>query len=63
MINNLRTLDCLTNTPCQIHWKYIENSMEEMHITLGCKTLSYFVKTSYYLNVYIINMIMLNCTI
>ena len=32
MIINLRTLDCLTNSPCQIHWKYIENSMEEMHI-------------------------------
>ena len=32
MIINLRTLDCLTNSPRQIHWKYIENSMEEMHI-------------------------------
>ena len=32
MIINLRTLDCLTNSPCQIPWKYIENSMEEMHI-------------------------------
>ena len=32
MIINLRTLDCSTNSPCQIHWKYIENSMEEMHI-------------------------------
>ena len=30
MIINLRTLDCLTNSPCQIHWKYIENSMKEM---------------------------------
>ena len=29
MIINLRTLDCLTNSPCQSHWKYIENSMEE----------------------------------
>ena len=32
MIISLRTLDCLTNSPRQIHWKYIENSMEEMHI-------------------------------
>ena len=39
MIINLRTLDCLTNSPCQIHWKYIENSMEEMHVNSGCKAL------------------------
>ena len=32
MIINLRTLDCLTNSSCQNHWKYIENSMEEMRI-------------------------------
>ena len=32
MIINLRTLDCLTNYPYQIHWKYIENIMKEMHI-------------------------------
>ena len=60
MIINLRTLDCLTNSPCQIHWKYIENSMEEMHINSGCKALSYFAMTSYYLNVHLHNMIIYN---
>ena len=53
MIINLRTLDCLTNSPCQIHWNYIKNR----------KALSYIVKTSYYLNVYLHNIIMLNCAI
>ena len=24
-------LDCWTNSPCQRLWKYIENSMENMH--------------------------------
>ena len=32
MIIDLRTLDFLTNSPCQFHWKYIENNMNEMDI-------------------------------
>ena len=38
MIINLRTLDCLKNSPCQSHWKYIENSMEEMHVNFRILT-------------------------
>ena len=27
----LKKLDCKTNSPCQYHWKCLENSVENMH--------------------------------
>ena len=38
MITNLKSFDCKTNSSCKHLVKYIENSMENMHILLlGCE--------------------------
>ena len=40
MITNLKSFDCKTNSSCKHLVKYIENSMENMHILLlGCEQL------------------------
>ena len=33
-------LSCYANSPCQCHWKCIENSMENCILMLGCKGIS-----------------------
>ena len=39
MIINLRTLDCLINSPCQSHWNYIDKYGGNEFLTLAYKAL------------------------